>query len=869
MAAPRSPGKKKRAPKAEAPATAAGAADGDRPIAPARRFPDLSALLALGAAALVLFPYLGKSGIWDPYELDSADLARRIAIHAFGAKGLEIPGAQGGLPTLTDLEMGELPFTSMALGFKLFGLHDWSGRLPLAVWGFAGVAVLFVFLSRLVGRRAGLYGALALVTMPLYFMQARTMLGDVVTMASVAAAFAGLTGAVFDRGEREAGERSPFVPIAWLALGLAGAAAGFLSRGLLLGVAVPSLAAGSAWLVTRAGADRSGETFRRTLFSDVVGALCLAAGIVTALVAADLLARQAADAPLARVLGVAVLKKPPTEATFDLALRDLGHALFPWSAFLPFAVGLLMRAPAARERAAFERETGARVALLVGAGVAFAASAYLGPRTGPVPFAGTALLAGIAAVAIVDLERAAAPSRALALGVVLLAFVLYRDMTSMPEKAFAVFVVDKPTFPKSFEQEAGRAMKIAAAAFALLLALTWFEVQPPELARGPRALFRRRVESCRTFAREVARAWGGNLVFTLIVIEAALVGLGAMLFFGKRLGWAPVDKLPQNFISAGLNLWWAAPLVAVTFVPVGYAVRDLFSFATSRARLPRAAWASIAGVLAGAVLAFWYYPALAAQLSPKEVFESYARIGPGEPLALVGVRNRAAAYYHAGEVESFSDAARAFAWLTERMDQRRFMIVKADDLTKLNSLYRKLASKNLPVLDGRSSQILLVSNQLGEHKNESWLTSVVLDEPVRPARPVEAQFEDQLEVLGWEVTDLRGKLLDDVVPAQSYRLRFYYRVLRPITSTWKAFIHIDGYQRRFNGDHAVLDGKYPMSLWQPGDVVVDDYEFQLEPNFTPGDYTVFFGFFSGDNRFRVTRGPNHENRVNGGAIRVR
>ena len=60
-----------------------------------------------------------------------------------------------------------------------------------------------------------------------------------------------------------------------------------------------------------------------------------------------------------------------------------------------------------------------------------------------------------------------------------------------------------------------------------------------------------------------------------------------------------------------------------------------------------------------------------------------------------------------------------------------------------------------------------------------------------------------------------------------------------------------------------------MNLWQPGDIVVDDHEFQLEPNFTPGDYTVYFGLFSGDTRFKVTRGPNHENRVIGGPLRVR
>ena len=46
-----------------------------------------------------------------------------------------------------------------------------------------GLASLYWLLARLIDRKAGLYGAIVLATMPLYFMQARTMLGDIVTMA--------------------------------------------------------------------------------------------------------------------------------------------------------------------------------------------------------------------------------------------------------------------------------------------------------------------------------------------------------------------------------------------------------------------------------------------------------------------------------------------------------------------------------------------------------------------------------------------------------------------------------------------------------------------------------------------------------------
>ena len=51
--------------------------------------------------------------------------------------------------------------------------------------------------------------------------------------------------------------------------------------------------------------------------------------------------------------------------------------------------------------------------------------------------------------------------------------------------------------------------------------------------------------------------------------------------------------------------------------------------------------------------------------------------------------------------------------------------------------------------------------------------------------------------------------------------------------------------------------------------MVDDYEIGLEPNFTPGMYTLYFGLFSGDTRLKVTKGPQDgENRIDGGQIRV-
>ena len=204
----------------------------------------------------LILPPLSKSGLWDPFELNVADLARRLALNLFHDGSLALSGADNSLPHLNDLGRPELPFTSMALGFKLFGLHEWAGRLP-SRQGIVGVVVTYGFVARLVDRRAGLFSAIALATMPLFFVQARTMLGDVVTMTSVAAAFGGLLVGAFDRTDQ--GAEITRGRILWTLVGVGALVSGFYSRGALLGVCVPTLAVGLTWGVTWA----AGRSARR------------------------------------------------------------------------------------------------------------------------------------------------------------------------------------------------------------------------------------------------------------------------------------------------------------------------------------------------------------------------------------------------------------------------------------------------------------------------------------------------------------------------------------------------------------------------------------------------------------------------------
>jgi hypothetical protein len=260
-------------------------------------------------------------------------------------------------------------------------------------------------------------------------------------------------------------------------------------------------------------------------------------------------------------------------------------------------------------------------------------------------------------------------------------------------------------------------------------------------------------------------------------------------------------------------------------------------------------------------------------VSPKEIFESYRTICPGAALGMLGVGGRTSAYYAGGQPQTLTDPQSAYRWLQGGGGERRCLALKAEELPQLNKLWREGSGEtrtNLPVLDARSSQILLASSTLAPgEKNQSPLSAMVLSAPPNPQHKLDVNMEDKLEVLGYDIVDERGRPVDAVSPGTASHMRTYYRVLAPLTSEWEAFIHIDGFKRRHNGDHKPLSGKYPMSLWLPGDLIVDDYEFKLEPNFTPGSYQIYFGLFVGDTRLKVKSGPSDgDNRIDGGAIRV-
>lgn len=926
-------------------------------------FVPLAVVVVAGLLLLFLLPPLTKAGIWDPYELNVADLARRMALKLHGAKSLALEGADNSLPHLNDLGKPQLPFTLIALGFSFFGLQEWAGRLPLALTGLVGAVVTYGFVARLVDRRAGVFSALALLTMPLYFVQARTMLGDVTTMASLAMAFGGLAVAAFgtkDDGSPDMGPR-----LAWLGVAALGLVGGFYSRGLLIGVVVPTASIACAWAVL-VGSERKLDTL-----THAVGGLSLA---VCAAATWKFYGAFTAD-PLPTDMSpwVGATMHPPTKyPTFDFIVGHLSHALAPWSGFIPFAMGRLFAAPkgADRSETSISRESAARMAVVIGASASLVAHGVLASRTDLIAYSGPALLAAAVGIALRDFERGAHPSIAVGVGTMVLLGLFHHDFHNLPDKAFQAYGISQAvTFPESFKEKALSLWNVVLMGFAGIAFLTWVEKDPKRKPFDPRTYL--------GVLRAIRDAWDGFLVLAYFAIVAGTSLSGLAVWFGTRSHAKWLTQVPLQMREIAVGAWWKAalgppalvfgllfwcdvwlwafggpsdeklrlgrgfepfeslvaalrggakktaghlafarvafgssatedeavsatsfgllvpllflqipvvafvvlqkagfrPLVAVALaVPSGVLAFLGLGIVGDLLRGSRAAFLVAFAAFTGLVLSVEYYPTLANQLSPKEVFESYRKFKKGdEPLALLGVGGRTAAYYAGGQPTLLADPPTAYAWLMGApQGQRRFVSVRSDQLARLNQLYRAARRTNLPVLDGRSSQINLVASELlpGE-VSENPLDKILLTAPPRPQRPLDVNLEDKLQVIGIDITDDRGRLVEAVGPGRTYHIKTYIRVLAPMTTEWEGFIHIDGYRRRHNGDHKLCEGKYPLSMWNRDDVVVDDHQFKLEPNFTQGSYTIYFGLYSGETRLKVKSGPHDgDNRIVAGTLAV-
>jgi 4-amino-4-deoxy-L-arabinose transferase-like glycosyltransferase len=188
------------------------------PAAPRRK----SFLLLIVLAWAVV--YLGS--LFQPPLLDDAD-----TVHAEAAR--EMAQVDHDWVTLhinngfRYLEKAPLMYWCVAASFKLFGVHDWSARLPIALGVLALLLVVYRLGRRVYGDEGGLYSALALATGFGPFIFTRILIPDMAVALWLALGFDFFLTTL---EQANAGER----PSAWLCWGIATTMAlNVLTKGLI------------------------------------------------------------------------------------------------------------------------------------------------------------------------------------------------------------------------------------------------------------------------------------------------------------------------------------------------------------------------------------------------------------------------------------------------------------------------------------------------------------------------------------------------------------------------------------------------------------------------------------------------------------
>jgi 4-amino-4-deoxy-L-arabinose transferase-like glycosyltransferase len=118
--------------------------------------------------------------------------------------------------------------------------------------------------------------------------------------------------------------------------------------------------------------------------------------------------------------------------------------------------------------------------------------------------------------------------------------------------------------------------------------------------------------------------------------------------------------------------------------------------------------------------------------------------------------------------------------------------------------------------------------------------------------PVQAAFGDRITLVGYLLEEggkaQRGTLCEHYPFSQTAalnagsqaRLTLFWRASGPTAQDYTVFTHVYGPDGRIwaQKDNQPVSGTFPTGQWEPGDVIVDRYEIQLDPQMPAGDYRL-------------------------------
>lgn len=118
--------------------------------------------------------------------------------------------------------------------------------------------------------------------------------------------------------------------------------------------------------------------------------------------------------------------------------------------------------------------------------------------------------------------------------------------------------------------------------------------------------------------------------------------------------------------------------------------------------------------------------------------------------------------------------------------------------------------------------------------------TAVQTEVEQAGQPVGASFGDEIELLGYDIDSLDAPVQDG-----SLAVTFNWRALQPPTADYTVFVHLLDAQGATVAQHdgQPQDGAYPTSVWDSGEVVVDEHSLALPPDLPAADYWLRVGLY--------------------------
>jgi len=204
----------------------------EEPVA-GRRSWHLYLAVILIAAAVYLVCIVSPPSLEDDVDAVQAQIARNMLTSG--------DWVTARLDGVVYLEKSPLVYWLMAMAYKLFGVHDWAARIPIALSciGLAWLTAAFGMWA--FGKRSGFFAGLCMSTCIGLFLFTRILIPDVMLTFTVALAMWAFLRCL-EEDERH--------PRAWAAVFAASLALGFLLKSMV-GVLFPVAASGIYLFVTR------------------------------------------------------------------------------------------------------------------------------------------------------------------------------------------------------------------------------------------------------------------------------------------------------------------------------------------------------------------------------------------------------------------------------------------------------------------------------------------------------------------------------------------------------------------------------------------------------------------------------------------